>query len=69
MHLLTTDLLRPITTVPPANKYVGIEQSITYGKSNTTILPMAAGIVDTGVIQLLLSTGETVRSIGVLVLG
>jgi len=45
----------PITTVSPANKYWGINQSITYG-NNTTILNPTAGIVDTGTTLLLIAT-------------
>jgi len=45
----------PITKTSPANKYWGIDQSITYGNS-TTILKATAGIVDTGTTLLLLAT-------------
>jgi len=45
----------PITKSSPANKYWGIDQSITYG-SGTLILSQTAGIVDTGTTQLLLAT-------------
>jgi len=45
----------PITKSSPANKYWGIDQSITYG-SGTPILSQTAGIVDTGTTQLLLAT-------------
>ncbi|KAF8628655.1 hypothetical protein AX15_003786 [Amanita polypyramis BW_CC] len=45
----------PITQSSPANKYWGIDQSISYG-DGTTILSMTAGIVDTGTTLLLLAT-------------
>ncbi|KAI9070297.1 acid protease [Trametes sanguinea] len=38
----------PVTSTPPASAFVGIAQSITYGSDGTTILPMTAGITDTG---------------------
>ena len=58
MHALTAGTLRPITTAQPANQYVGIEQSITYGDGSITILQSTAGIVDTGTTLLLLATGK-----------
>ncbi|KAK0202058.1 acid protease [Desarmillaria ectypa] len=45
----------PITSTSPANKYWGIDQSLTYG--NTAIMSTSAGIVDTGTTLLLLSSG------------
>jgi hypothetical protein len=45
----------PITGASPANRYWGIEQSITYG-DNTTILNPTAGVVDTGSTLLLIAT-------------
>ena len=45
----------PITQTSPANRYWGIDQSISYG-NNTTILSTTAGIVDTGTTLLLLAT-------------
>ncbi|KAG7445696.1 acid protease [Guyanagaster necrorhizus] len=45
----------PITSTSPANKYWGIDQSLTYG--STTIMSTSAGIVDTGTTLLLLSSG------------
>lgn len=44
----------PITSTPPASQYVGINQTITYG--DRTILPLTAGITDTGSTLLLLAT-------------
>ena len=44
----------PITQQSPANKYWGIDQTISYGKDN--ILLQSAGIVDTGSTYLLLAT-------------
>jgi hypothetical protein len=35
----------PLTTVSPASKYWGVAQTVSYG--NTTIMPLASGIVDT----------------------
>ncbi|KAK0441680.1 acid protease [Armillaria borealis] len=46
----------PITSTSPANKYWGIDQSMTYGK-NMTIMSKCAGIVDTGTTLLLMSSG------------
>ena len=48
---------RPITTTAPANEFVGIDQSVTYGAANTPILATTAGITDTGTTLLLLATG------------
>ena len=47
----------PITETSPANKYWGIDQTLTYG-DGTTLLN-SAGIVDTGTTLLLIATGET----------
>ncbi|KAH9944890.1 acid protease [Amylocystis lapponica] len=46
----------PLTTTSPASEYVGIDQSVTYGSSGTSLLSGAAGIVDTGTTLTLLST-------------
>ena len=46
----------PITSTSPAGKYWGIDQDVTYGTSNTTILSSGSGIVDTGTTLLLLAT-------------
>ena len=46
----------PITSTSPAGNYWGIDQDITYGTSNTTILSSGSGIVDTGTTLLLLAT-------------
>ncbi|KZT64992.1 family A1 protease [Daedalea quercina L-15889] len=43
-----------ITSTSPANRYVGIEQSVTYG--NTEILSSTSGIIDTGTTLLLMAT-------------
>jgi Eukaryotic aspartyl protease len=45
----------PITQTSPANKYWGIDQTVTYGTS-TPILTNSAGIVDTGTTLLLIAT-------------
>ncbi|KAJ6585319.1 acid protease [Mycena capillaripes] len=45
----------PITETSPASNYWGIDQSITYG-TDTAILDLTAGIVDTGTTLLLLAT-------------
>ncbi|KAH9944911.1 aspartic peptidase A1 [Amylocystis lapponica] len=44
----------PLTNTTPANMFVGIDQSVSYG--NTKILSTTAGIVDTGTTLLLLAT-------------
>ncbi|KAJ7486176.1 acid protease [Mycena galericulata] len=46
----------PITTTSPASNYWGINQTVTYGTSGTTILAQTAGIVDTGTTLLMLAT-------------
>jgi len=46
----------PITTTSPANEFVGISQSITYGTSKTPILSTTAGISDTGTTLLLIAS-------------
>ncbi|OCB89084.1 acid protease [Sanghuangporus baumii] len=46
----------PITSTSPASAYWGIDQSITYGNSETSILNTTAGIVDTGTTLLYLAT-------------
>ncbi|KAI0694704.1 acid protease [Earliella scabrosa] len=46
----------PITSNAPASSYVGIDQSITYGRGGTTILSQTSGIVDTGTTLILLAT-------------
>ncbi|KAJ6561817.1 acid protease [Mycena capillaripes] len=45
----------PITQTSPASNYWGIDQSVTYG-TDTQILNLTAGIVDTGTTLLLLAT-------------
>lgn len=47
----------PITSTAPANKYVGIDQSITYGSSDTPILSLTAGMIDTATTLIYLATG------------
>jgi len=46
----------PITSTSPASNYWGIDQSITYGDSNTPILSQTAGIVDTGTTLLMIAS-------------
>jgi len=46
----------PITSTSPASQYWGIDQTITYGSSGTTILDSTAGIVDTGTTLMLIAT-------------
>ncbi|KZT27469.1 acid protease [Neolentinus lepideus HHB14362 ss-1] len=46
----------PITSTSPASQYWGIDQSLTYGSSGTSLLSGAAGIVDTGTTLLLIAT-------------
>lgn len=48
---------RPITSTSPANEFVGIDQTITYGAAGTPILPMTSGITDTGTTLLLIASG------------
>ena len=45
---------RPITSTPPANEFVGIDQTVTY--AGQTLLK-SSGITDTGTTLLLLATG------------
>ena len=45
----------PITKKEPANRYWGIDQTVTYGQS-TPIMNNSAGIVDTGSTLLLIAT-------------
>jgi len=45
-----------ITSTSPADEYWGINESITYGSSGTTVLSSSAGIVDTGTTLVLLGT-------------
>ena len=67
-HCTWFDLVRsPLTGTSPASNYWGINQSITYGSSGTTILDSTAGIVDTGTTLVLIasdaySTYQTVTS-------
>jgi len=51
----------PITSTSPSNEFWGIDQSITFGTSNTAILSETAGIVDTGTTLLLISTDALAR--------
>lgn len=51
----------PLTKTSPASYYWGIDQSVTYGSSRTSILSSSAGIVDTGTTLLLLSTSAYTR--------
>ncbi|KAI0703856.1 family A1 protease [Cerioporus squamosus] len=47
----------PITSTSPANEFVGIDQTITYGSADgTTVLPATSGITDTGTTLTLLAT-------------
>ncbi|KAG6813213.1 hypothetical protein H0H92_013100 [Tricholoma furcatifolium] len=45
-----------LTTTSPASLYWGINQSITYGSSSTSILKSTAGIVDTGTTLVYIAT-------------
>ncbi|TRM60642.1 aspartic peptidase domain-containing protein [Schizophyllum amplum] len=45
----------PITKTSPANKYWGIDQTVTYG-DGATLMKNCAGIVDTGTTLLMIST-------------
>ncbi|KAI9070295.1 acid protease [Trametes sanguinea] len=46
----------PVTSTSPASNYVGIDQSISYGSDGTTILPLTAGITDTGTTLILIAS-------------
>ncbi|KAH9903125.1 family A1 protease [Cubamyces lactineus] len=47
----------PITSTSPSSMFVGIDQSITYGSpTGTTVLPMTAGVTDTGTTLLLIAS-------------
>ncbi|TBU57604.1 family A1 protease [Dichomitus squalens] len=47
----------PITSTSPANEFVGIDQSITFGSTDgPTVLASTAGVTDTGTTLLLLAT-------------
>lgn len=50
-------IFSPITATSPANKYVGIDQSITYGSARSPIMPTTAGITDTGTTLVMLPSG------------
>ncbi|KAI0760883.1 family A1 protease [Trametes elegans] len=47
----------PITSTAPASQFVGVDQSITFGSpTGPTILPMTAGVTDTGTTLLLIAS-------------
>ncbi|KAL1745801.1 aspartic peptidase domain-containing protein [Schizophyllum fasciatum] len=46
----------PITKKSPANKYWGIDQTVTYGEHGATLMKDCAGIVDTGTTLLMIAT-------------
>ncbi|KAJ8474569.1 hypothetical protein ONZ51_g7129 [Trametes cubensis] len=46
----------PITSTSPANTFVGIDQTVTYGSAGTVVLPTTSGITDTGTTLLLLAS-------------
>ncbi|KAH9848590.1 acid protease [Lenzites betulinus] len=46
----------PITSSSPANTFVGIDQTVTYGSAGTTVLATTSGITDTGTTLLLLAS-------------
>ena len=46
----------PITKSSPAKYYWGIDQTVTYGSSNSPVLSSTSGIVDTGTTLVLLAT-------------
>ena len=54
--IVLTSPRSPLTTTSPASEFWGIDQSITYGSSNTPILDKTAGIVDTGTTLILMAT-------------
>ena len=56
---LTAVTTRPITTTSPASRYVGFEQTVSYGDADRVILSKSAGITDTGTTLVLLATGAS----------
>ncbi|CAO3666834.1 unnamed protein product [Umbelopsis ramanniana] len=46
----------PITATSPSSEYWGVDASINYGDGGTPILPITAGIIDSGTSLLLLAT-------------
>ncbi|KAI5836292.1 acid protease [Schizophyllum commune Tattone D] len=46
----------PITKKSPADKYWGIDQTVTYGEHGETLMKNCAGIVDTGTTLLMIAT-------------
>lgn len=46
----------PITATSPSSEYWGLDASISYGDGGTTILPVTAGIIDSGTSLILLAT-------------
>ncbi|KZT08681.1 aspartic proteinase precursor [Laetiporus sulphureus 93-53] len=46
----------PLTTTSPSSTFWGIDQSITYGSSNTEILTSTAGVVDSGTTLTLIAS-------------
>ncbi|KAI9070303.1 acid protease [Trametes sanguinea] len=46
----------PITSTSPANEFLGIDQSVTYGPDGTVVLAATSGITDTGTTLLLLAS-------------
>lgn len=52
--LLKSPLLSSVTSTPDASYYWGINANSTYG--NTTIMPLASGILDTGTTLVLLAS-------------
>ena len=56
---LTAFTTRPITTTSPASRYVGFEQTVSYGDADRVILSKSAGITDTGTTLVLLATGAS----------
>ena len=47
----------PLTETKPANNFVGIDQKIVYGKDKKAVLPLSAGILDTGTTLILIASG------------
>ena len=67
LTLRTHECNSPITSTYPASAYVGIDQSITYGSSGTTILSSTAGITDTGTTLILLASGQSLPLISAVI--
>ncbi|KAH9934569.1 aspartic peptidase A1 [Epithele typhae] len=46
----------PLTRIQPANAFVGVDQTITYGRNQSVVLDRSAGILDTGTTLILIAS-------------